>query len=156
MNRKPKREMNVKNPNHIIGSVRLLEKITIEPRSELTIPSRSTKVKGVGHFRDSYVAPRKKQLGQRYSDPTLVIDKYQGLKAPVRIINSLSEVSDALLSGQIGVPIHLANPSNQPVTLRSGTKIAMIEAVDQSCTSTFNGGNLNSLFPRNNDNHDHE
>ena len=156
MNRKPKREMNVTNPNHIIGSVRLLEKITIEPRSELTIPSRSTKVKGVGHFRDSYVAPRKKQLGQRYSDPTLVIDKYQGLKAPVRIINSLSEVSDALLSGQIGVPIHLANPSNQPVTLRSGTKIAMIEAVDQSCSSTFNGGNLNSLFPRNNDNHDHE
>jgi hypothetical protein len=115
----------------------------------VTIPARSTKVRGVGHFRDSYVVPRKQNLGQTYMDPNLLADKYQGFKGPVRVVNSISEVSEAFLSGQIGVPLHLVNPTNQPVTLRRGTRIAMVEAYDQSRFKEVEAGSVQSLFPTN-------
>jgi dUTPase len=36
------------------------------------------------------------------------------------------------LSGQTGVPVHLSNRTDQPVTLRPGTRIAVIQAIEQT------------------------
>ena len=115
-----------------IGSVRVLEKIVIQPRTELMIPGEITRAKGVGHFRDHYVAPRKQKLGSSYTEPVLLIDRNQTFKSPVRVINSISSISEELLSGQTGVPVHLSNRTDQPVTLRPGTRIAVIQAIEQT------------------------
>lgn len=138
----PERKMKPENPNHVIGSVRLLKNAIIPPRSELTIPAAETKVRGVGHFRDFYIKPRQTRLGAKYKHPIIVVERYPSLKASIKIVHSICDVSDQMLDGTTGIPVQLANPTNQPITLRKGTRVAMAEAVDQAQV-----GSTNSVFP---------
>lgn len=138
----PERKMKPENPNHVIGSVRLLKDAVIPPRSELTIPAAETKVRGVGHFRDSYIKPRQTRLGAKYKHPIIVVERYPSLKANIKIVHSICDVSDQMLDGATGIPVQLANPTNQSITLRKGTRVAMAEAVDQAQV-----GSTNSVFP---------
>lgn len=140
--RKPRHKPRETNPEHAIGSVRLLKNVVIAPRSEITIPAAETKVRGVGHFRDSYVQPRRARFGSKYQHPVIVLDKHPALKASVRVVHTLCDVTDQLLDGSAGVPLHLANPTNQPITLRRNTRVAVAEALDRKQI-----GATNSVFP---------
>lgn len=140
--KQPKARMTKANPNHAIGSVRILKSVTVPPRGEVTVPAAETKLRGIGHFRDSYVKPRQQRLGSKYKHPVIVAERYPGFKANVKIVHSLCDVSDKLLDGSLGIPLVLANSTNQAITLRANTKVAMAEAVDQDQL-----GSVNSIFP---------
>ena len=140
--RKSGRRLKETNPHHVIGSVRLINSLSIPARSEIVIPAKETKVKGIGHFRDSYVFPRQAKLGEKFKLPILLVEKHPALKGAVSVINSVNGVTDELLKGETGVSLHLSNMTNNPIRLRSGTKVAVIEAADERESAT-----VNSIFP---------
>jgi hypothetical protein len=115
----------------VVGSLYLTTKHRIPPNSQYV--TSDTRITGLGSFRDNYVSPLKAKEMKSYTAPILLVESgYVGTTKTVKIAPILAVADDDLLNKKRRMPIVLYNKSNQPITLKSGTRIGRIEAVHNS------------------------
>ncbi len=120
-----------------VGSIYLRKKLTIPAKSDAYIVD--TKIKGLGHFRDSKIAAMKQKKG--YKELILVVEADDKtpttLNSALKLMPTTSIATDDVLEEKQNVPIRIANRSNQPIVLKANTRIGRVEAVQQSQVTPF-------------------
>jgi hypothetical protein len=123
---------------NLVGSIRAVGHHTIPPFGELILGDRSTRVKGMGAFRDTRIRYLKQALQSRYQPPALIVERCQSLRSAIAVVQTVCLASDDVLNGARSVPVHLANKTNQPIKVRDGEKLAYVEFVDSSNVAEIN------------------
>jgi hypothetical protein len=117
----------------LVGSIYLTKKEVIQPNS--AVYTTSTKIKGLGNFRDTYIAKLKQNKQEQYEAPILVIEADEKTRMNVAkgltLINSVSIATDEVLNVKQPVPVHLLNRTKQAIVLMPGTRLGRVDAVDQ-------------------------
>lgn len=144
--------LSLPNDGDIIGTLLVIGNHTIPAQGELVLggnQSNTTRVKGLGYFRDSYIKNQRHLLRSKYQPPSLLVERNPNFNSSISVINSVCVADDGLLNGQRSIPLHLFNRTNQSIRIKDGTKIGNVHLVQsKSSPAILNNGNINAIMSK--------